>query len=161
MPYALGAVKPHVREAAETIGPKFGITNIIGVALRPNASYHPTGRALDFMTKDKAKGDALAEHVKSNASAYGAIEVIWWGRIWTVARSSEGWRAYNPPTRLKTDTAMHKDHVHVSFTAGPGTGVPTQNETGSGTGGICGPLVLAAIASASGLAYAIQHLIGG
>lgn len=160
MPYALGAVRTHVRAAAETIGPKFGITNILGVGLRPNESDHPLGLALDFMTTDKAKGDALAEHVKTNASAYGVKYVIWWGRIWSVQRNGEGWREYKPPTGLKTVTALHKDHVHVSFNSQAGTGVPTQNETGT-SGGICGPLVLAGIVSASGFAYAIQHLIGG
>ena len=161
MPYALGAVRNHVRVAAETIGPKFGITSIIGVALRPNESDHPTGLALDFMTKDKAKGDALAEHAKTNASAYGVKYVIWWGRIWSVERNAEGWRAYKPPTGSTTDTAMHKDHVHVSFFATPGTGVPTQNETGSGSGISCGILLIAAASSVSGFAYALNRLIGG
>lgn len=162
MPYALGAVKDHVRAAAESIGPKFGITNILGVGLRPNESDHPLGLALDFMTKDKAKGDALAAYVKANAAAYGVKYVIWWGQIWSVARNAEGWRVYEPPTGLKTDTAMHKDHVHVSFNATPGTGVPTQNATGNtGSGISCGILLIAAASSASGFAYAIHQLIGG
>lgn len=162
MPYALGAVKDHVRAAAESIGPKFGITNILGVGLRPNESDHPLGLALDFMTKDKAKGDALAAYVKANAAAYGVKYVIWWGQIWSVARNAEGWRVYVPPTGLTTDTAMHKDHVHVSFNATPGTGVPTQNVTGNtGSGISCGILLIAAATSASSIAYAIHHLIGG
>lgn len=161
MPYALGAVRTHVRAAAETIGPKFGITNILGVGLRPNESDHPLGLALDFMTTDKAKGDALAEHAKSNASAYGVKYVIWWGKIWSVQRNAEGWRQYGSPTGVASITAQHKDHVHVSFNAQPGTGVPAQNLPGTGSGGICGPLVLATIASVGGFAYAIQHLIGG
>jgi hypothetical protein len=161
MPYALGAVRTHVRAAAEKIGPMFGITSILGVGLRANESDHPLGLALDFMTKDKAKGDALAEHVKTNASAYGVTYVIWWGKIWSVGRNAEGWRVYKHPAGLTTDTALHKDHVHVSFNAQPGTGVPTQNETGTGSGGICGPLLLAGIFSVSGFAYAIRQLIGG
>lgn len=165
MPYALGAVKDHVRAAAESIGPKFGITEILGVGLRDNVSDHPLGLALDFMTKDKAKGDALAAYVKSNAAAYGVKYVIWWGQIWSVARNAEGWRPYTSPTGLTTTTAMHKDHVHVSFYATPGTGIPTQNNagTGSATGsGIsCLILLIAAASSVSGFAYAIHHLIGG
>lgn len=162
MPYALGAVKDHVRAAAESIGPKFGITNILGVGLRPNESDHPLGLALDFMTKDKAKGDALAAYVKTNAQAYGVKYVIWWGQIWSVARNAEGWREYKPPTGLTSDTAMHKDHVHVSFNATPGTGVPTQNVTGNTGSGIgCIILLIAAASSGSGFAYAIHRLIGG
>jgi hypothetical protein len=37
--------------------------------------------------------------------------VIWSQHIWTVQRSSEGWRAM--PDRGST-TANHYDHVHVS-----------------------------------------------
>lgn len=158
MPYALGAVKAHVKTAAEDIGKRFGITNVLGVGLRPNDSDHPKGLALDFMTEDKAKGDALAEFVKANASAYGVTYVIWWGRIWSVARNGEGWREYKPPTGQTTKTALHKDHVHVSFSPTPGTGNPTQV---AGNGGItCLPLVLAGILNVSSLfAYVFHHFI--
>lgn len=161
MPYALGPVKPHVRTAAEDIGKRFGITTILGVGLRANESDHPKGLALDFMTSDKAKGDSLANYVRANASAYGVTYVIWWGKIWSVARNSEGWRDYKSPTGLTTVTALHQDHVHVSFSPTPGTGTPTQNAGSSGSGISCGILMLAASLSASSIGYAIHHLIGG
>lgn len=161
MPYALGPVKEHVRAAAESIGPRFGITSILGVGLRPNESDHPLGLALDFMTKDKAKGDALAEYVKANASAYGVKYVIWWGRIWSVARNGEGWRGYVPPNGGSDDTSMHKDHVHVSFYSTPGTGVPTQTPDGNTGKKSCGGLVLLIVLSgAATIGYAIDHLMG-
>lgn len=160
MPYALGPVKDHVRAAAESIGPKFGITSVLGVGLRANESDHPKGLALDFMTTDKAKGDALAEYVKSNASAYGVTYVIWWGKIWSVARNGEGWRDYKSPTGLSTVTAMHKDHVHVSFSPTPGTGIPAAQSASGGTGIGCGILLIAAAGSASGIIHVITKLIG-
>lgn len=163
MPYALGPVKPWVQSAAEDIGKRFDVKDILGVGLRPNESDHPLGLALDFMVgKDKAKGDAIAAYLRSNASAYGVKYIIWYDKIWSVERASEGLRAYKPPTGLTTDTAMHRDHVHVSFNNQPGSGqIPTQNDNGTGSGISCGILLIAAASSVSGFAYAIHHLIGG
>lgn len=162
MPYALGPVKPWVQSAAEDIGKRFDVKDILGVGLRPNESDHPRGLALDFMVgKDKAKGDAIAAYLRSNASAYGVKYIIWYEQIWSVERASEGLRKYVPPTGLSTDTAMHRDHVHVSFNATPGTGIPTQNSTAGGSGISCIVLLFAAIPSVSAIAYAIHHVIGG
>lgn len=159
MPYSLGPVKDHVRAAAETIGKKFGITTVLGVGLRAHTSDHPLGLALDFMVgTDKAKGDALAEYVKSNASAYGVKYVIWYQRIWSVERAAENWRSM--PNR-GNDTENHKDHVHVSFNAKPGTGVPSDSSTGNSTAtGLGCVVVLFAVVNASGIAYVIHRLIG-
>lgn len=158
MPYALGPVKDHVRAAAEDIGKKFGIKTVLGVGLRANESLHPVGLALDFMTeKDMAKGQSLADYARANASAYGITEVIWNQKIWTVARAAENWRAM--PNR-GSDTANHKDHVHVSFSSKPGTGVPAQSGSG-GTGLGCAILLIAAAgANAGGITYVIHRLIG-
>lgn len=156
MPYALGPVKEHVRAAAEDIGKRFGITTVIGVALRKRDSYHPLGLALDFMTgKDMQKGEALANFARANASAYGITEVIWNQKIWTTQRAAENWRGM--PDR-GNDTENHKDHVHVSFGSKPGTGVPVQSATG-GTGLGCVILLIAG-ANAGGITYVIHRLIG-
>jgi hypothetical protein len=63
------------------------------------------------MIPDSSTGDAIAEYVRSNAGSLGVSGVIWSQRIWTVQRSSEGWRAM--PDRGST-TANHYDHVHVT-----------------------------------------------
>jgi hypothetical protein len=72
---------------------------------------HGAGRALDIMCTGSL-GDAIAAYVRSNASRFGVSEVIWARRIWTVQRSSEGWR---PMEDRGSTTANHYDHVHVSL----------------------------------------------
>lgn len=119
MAYNLGPVKPHVKAAANEIGPRFGITTVYGFG--PGSvtnSDHPKGLALDFMTSNKAKGDALAAYCIQNASRLSVKYIIWYRKIW-----QGGWTNYsgfNP----------HYDHVHVSFNAVAGTGssiVPVGN----------------------------------
>ncbi|GAB3708035.1 SH3 domain-containing protein [Mariniluteicoccus flavus] len=76
---------------------------------------HPSGRALDIMIpsyrSNVALGDDIAQWLKANASTYNIEYVIWNQRIWSVARSSEGWRYM---ADRGGDTANHKDHVHVT-----------------------------------------------
>lgn len=117
MAYRLGAVKPHVKNAADHFGPKHGIKDVGGwraVGSVPN-SDHPKGLALDFMTRNKAVGDALAADLIANAGAWNITYIIWWRRIWK--RSTGKWEDYSGPS-------AHTDHVHVSFgpTAGSGSG---------------------------------------
>lgn len=110
MAYNLGAVKSHVREAAELVGPKFGIKTIGGWG--PGSipgSDHPKGLALDFMTNNisngKTKGDALTSYVIHNAKALNITYVIWYRRIW----QNGNWSPYTGTSN------PHTDHVHVSF----------------------------------------------
>jgi hypothetical protein len=59
-------------------------------------------------------GDAgweVAEFVRANAGDLGVSEVIYAQKIWTVERSSEGWRYMED---RGSTTANHYDHVHVS-----------------------------------------------
>jgi hypothetical protein len=72
---------------------------------------HSSGKALDIMTSDKALGDTIAEFLRSHASELDLYDVIWWDRIWTPVRASEGWRGYGDHGSA---TANHMDHVHVS-----------------------------------------------
>jgi len=72
--------------------------------------YHGEGRALDIMITGST-GDAIAEWVRANGGALGVSEVLWSQRIWTVQRSSEGWRYFSD---RGSTTANHYDHVHVT-----------------------------------------------
>lgn len=72
---------------------------------------HSSGKAIDIMTSDKALGDQIASYLQSHASELNLYDVIWWDRIWTPVRASEGWRAYGDHGSA---TANHMDHVHVS-----------------------------------------------
>lgn len=72
---------------------------------------HSSGKALDIMTSDKGLGDEIAAYLQSHASELNLYDVIWWDRIWTPERASEGWRYYGDHGSA---TANHMDHVHVS-----------------------------------------------
>lgn len=109
MGYQLGAVKPWVAAAADYFGHAFSISTIGGWRAHgsvPN-SDHPKGLALDFMTRSKSTGDALAASLIKNAAAWNVKYVIWWREIWMPGR---GWRPYHGPV-------PHTDHVHASFNA--------------------------------------------
>jgi hypothetical protein len=71
---------------------------------------HGVGRALDIMVSGSV-GDEIAAWVKANYKILGVSEVIWQQRIWTVQRSSEGWRGMEDRGGV---TANHFDHVHVT-----------------------------------------------
>ena len=77
---------------------------------RSGSGDHGAGRALDIMCTGSL-GDAIANYVRAHASSFGVSEVIWEQHIWSVQRSSEGWRLMED---RGSTTANHYDHVHVS-----------------------------------------------
>src|SRR5918995_2183417 len=81
--------------------------------------YHPSRRALDAMISNSTVGWQIANWVRANASRLGVSEVIYSQRIWTVQRSSEGWR---PMSDRGSATANHYDHVHITVYGNSGTG---------------------------------------
>ena len=55
--------------------------------------------------------------MKTNAKTLGVEYLIWQGKIWSVARSSEGWRTYDgggmhDPASI---TGGHFDHLHFTI----------------------------------------------
>ncbi|MFD9698368.1 peptidase inhibitor family I36 protein [Lentzea sp. NPDC059081] len=88
----------------------------------PSTSNHNTGNALDCTISNaigsypsaaqKEQGWKLARWVQKYASQLDVRYVIWQGKIWSVARSSEGWRDYTAGSGV---TGGHYDHVHVSM----------------------------------------------
>ena len=56
-------------------------------------------------------GWEVARWLRANAGRLGVSEVIHAQKIWTVQRSSEGWRSMSDQGNA---TANHYDHVHVS-----------------------------------------------
>ena len=90
-------------------------------------SEHPLGRACDGTFGNSigtaATGPALetgwtvTTWLKDNAQALGVQYLIWQGRIWSVARSAEGWRPYggggmHDPGDV---TGGHYDHLHITI----------------------------------------------
>ena len=85
------------------------VTSYGGV--RSGSGEHSTGRALDIMVSSSSLGDAIAAWVRDNYDALGVSEILWSQQIWTVERSSEGWRWLED---RGSATANHYDHVHVT-----------------------------------------------
>ena len=88
---------------------------------QPSTSNHNTGNALDCTISNaigtyptaaqKAQGWKLAYWLQKYAGKLDVRYVIWQGKIWSVARASEGWRTYTGGSGV---TGGHYDHVHVS-----------------------------------------------
>ncbi|WP_296141365.1 hypothetical protein [uncultured Tessaracoccus sp.] len=87
------------------------VSRQLGVGGRGNASYHPTGRAVDVMVSG-TRGWEVAHMLQRHASRLGVTEIIYERRIWTAKRAGEGWRWMS---NRGNATANHYDHVHVSI----------------------------------------------
>ncbi len=72
---------------------------------------HGSGRAVDAMISDSDAGWEAARWVRAHAKQLGVSQVIYSQKIWTVQRSSEGWRGMSD---RGSATANHYDHVHVT-----------------------------------------------
>ena len=89
-------------------------------------SEHPLGRACDATFGNSigtaATGPALdlgwkvTNWLKTNAETLGVEYLIFQGRIWSVARNSEGWRPYDGGGMHDPNgvTGGHYDHLHVT-----------------------------------------------
>lgn len=82
-------------------------------------SAHYEGRAVDVFVRpvdaaDKRRGWAIASYLVAQAERLKIATVIFDARIWTAARSSDGWRTYTAPDRPGDRAILeHRDHVHV------------------------------------------------
>lgn len=81
---------------------------------------HPSGRAVDCMLPgmNATLGWQIANWVRAHAKELGVSQVLYNSHIWTVQRSSEGWR---PMPDRGGATANHRDHVHVTVYGSSGT----------------------------------------
>ena len=91
-------------------------TSFLG--LRSSSGYHGQGRAIDGMISNSTVGWNAARWLRANAKSLGVMEVIYRQQIWTVQRSSDGWR---PMSDRGSPTANHMDHVHVSVYGNSGS----------------------------------------
>ncbi|WP_433781119.1 hypothetical protein ACQPX6_15640 [Actinomycetospora sp. CA-101289] len=103
-----GGVADSVQEVGNAMECVFPGHDVLGVGSRGNASDHPSGYALDFMT---TSGDAIADCVIENRNALGVEYVIWNQRI----NTGSGWEGMEDRGGA---TANHEDHVHISFEHG-------------------------------------------
>ena len=86
--------------------------------VRSSGGFHGTGQAVDAMISSSSVGWDIANWTRANASKLGVSEVLYSQKIWTVQRSSEGWRSFSD---RGSATANHYDHVHVSVYGNRGT----------------------------------------
>lgn len=114
--YNLGPVKPQLTHLVNVLGPMFDIKTVGGYresATDPHG--HPAGLAADFMVPltpaGKAQGDALVAYAQTHARELAIDYIIWYQRIWSVARADEGWR---PMADRGSPTANHLDHPHIN-----------------------------------------------
>lgn len=85
-------------------------------------SIHAEGRAVDLGTpltgKPPAWATVLAEALVAFSAELGVQCVIWNRRIWSGARSAEGWRPYS-------GVDAHTTHLHVELTREAGRSLTT------------------------------------
>ncbi|WP_238164403.1 SH3 domain-containing protein [Kribbella pittospori] len=93
------------------------ISSYGGLRSGDSGSEHSSGRALDIMVSG-SEGQEVADWLHANYKKLGISQLIWSQHIWTVQRSSEGWRAMED---RGSTTANHYDHVHVSVYGNSGT----------------------------------------
>ncbi|WP_238162789.1 SH3 domain-containing protein [Kribbella capetownensis] len=93
------------------------ISSYGGLRSGDSGSEHSSGRALDIMVSG-SEGQEVADWLHANYKKLGISQLIWSQHIWTVQRSSEGWRSMED---RGSTTANHYDHVHVSVYGNSGT----------------------------------------
>jgi hypothetical protein len=104
----LAGVRPWVSTAGTELRCIFDVHKVGGIGGRPNASDHPRGLAVDFMTAGGVSGDELADYALKYRDDLKIKYVIWKQRI----NFGRGWQGM--PNRGSA-TANHFDHVHISF----------------------------------------------
>ncbi|WP_332909649.1 hypothetical protein [Nocardia gipuzkoensis] len=103
----LAGTRPHVAQVGNLLKKTFGVIDIGGAIGRGDGD-HGAGLALDLMTSDSARGDAIADFVLANKQRFGVTYVIWRQRY----NDGHGWSYLED---RGSPTANHYDHVHVSF----------------------------------------------
>ncbi len=111
------AMLDNVEQTVRALAAKFGFTDVGGVRPKDQFPDHPGGYAADYMTKNKAQGDALVAFQVQNARELGVDYMIWHGRVWDVDRDPIGlphdqWRRYTSTSN------PHTDHVHTTYKRG-------------------------------------------
>jgi len=111
----------HLRTAMESA---WGTQSLGGFApggvKRANPSAHNEGRAMDVFfepyddRQSRHKGWAMAHWFVANADDLDVSIIIYRDKIWSAARSPEGWRDYTSSFGDPKDpTQRHLDHIHV------------------------------------------------
>ncbi|WP_432560581.1 SH3 domain-containing protein [Granulicoccus sp. GXG6511] len=110
--FNLPGLTPNARNLLAQIEAEFPEARTIYGVRQDPLPDHPSGRALDIMVYTNADlGGRIANWTQENARSLNVEYVIWNQRIWSVARSGEGWRYMADRGSI---TANHRDHVHIT-----------------------------------------------
>jgi hypothetical protein len=71
---------------------------------------HVNGQAIDFMVPSSDTGERLKDFLYAHHAELDLFDIIWNHSIWTIERSSEGFRGMED---RGSPTANHEDHVHI------------------------------------------------
>jgi len=108
-------LRAHAAWSSRVVKHRYAVGTVYGY--RPSNDDHGGRLASDFMVYgNSSKGYRVAEFAKKHHKELNISYVIWNQQIWSVARSSEGWRLMGD---RGSRTANHKDHVHLSFRGSP------------------------------------------
>ena len=105
VPPATLSIAKEIYEAADEEGHEIWFMWGMG-----RSSEHSTGRALDFMVRNKAAGDWIRNYVWANRKRLRLRHVIWWQRITSTVVSPGVVRMMHD---RGNNTANHKDHPHI------------------------------------------------
>lgn len=113
-------LKPNALKVLAAVRKNWPQIKTIGGVRRDALPDHPSGRALDLMIpsyKSKAGkklGHDLSRWLQKRHTELGINYIIWDQHIWNEQRSAAGWRSM---ASRGSDSANHKNHVHVTVLA--------------------------------------------
>lgn len=112
-------LQPNAAQGAAAARQLLNFDGVIGgIGQRSYKSDHAHGNAIDLMTHSNvAQGWEMARWFHENRDALGVKYIIFNGKI-ASSRDDWAWRSYSHPTGRTDATAMHHDHVHISFHGG-------------------------------------------
>lgn len=102
------AVSPNIKKVHEAVCANF--PEITSYGTFRSDGEHAQGIAIDIMVSGE-RGWQVAEFVREHYAELGVSYLIYSQQIWSVERSSEGWRGMEDRGSV---TANHYDHVHVT-----------------------------------------------
>ena len=108
---ANGGYTPRAQWLKDKISQEFPEIQCNTYKTADSKSDHSTGNALDCWGPDSER-QKVSEWAKANAGSLEVLYVIHHQKIYTIARSSEGWRLMK---KRATPTDNHMDHVHISM----------------------------------------------
>jgi len=104
-------LRKHAAWSTRVVKQRYAVGTIGGY--RASSGDHGDRLAADLMVHSNAtKGEKIARFARKHHRQLNITYVIWYQRIWSVARAGDGWRRMSD---LGNVTANHKDHVHISY----------------------------------------------